>query len=180
MTQSPSSSREFRSTAIVVAIILVISLLVAAGLTGTLGDWPGSALSSSQIAKALSRRSDTPSTSLPAAQAEHGSEASLAKSLRGASSNVAPTEFLFRQISASNGTALIRFDVPVFCRVRLEICNALGQSIQVPISGLKEARSYEYLYQRGNLAPGVYFCRFKALDAINDQLKYTKTERLIF
>nr|CAI78694.1 hypothetical protein [uncultured Gammaproteobacteria bacterium] len=91
-----------------------------------------------------------------------------------------PSEFFFTAILLSDQTVQFRYGLPLFCRVRLEICNAIGQAIELPIFGLKDAEVHFMEWKASSLSKGVYFCRFKALDAVSGAVKFSKTTRLIF
>jgi hypothetical protein len=103
-----------------------------------------------------------------------------AERTRAVTASSAPPDFFFNATVLPDQTVQFRFGLPVFCRVRLEICNAIGQALELPVYGLKDAEIHFVEWNVSGLSRGVFFCRFKAMDAVSGSLKFSKTTRLIF
>jgi len=62
-----------------------------------------------------------------------------------------------------NATTTIRFDLPVACRVRLDIFDVAGRRAASPLQGgWREAGSHEVTFAASNWASGIYLYRLKA------------------
>lgn len=91
-----------------------------------------------------------------------------------------PTEYSFSGSLQGNRSALFTYSTPVFSSVRIEICNAIGQTIELIMSGLRDTGVHEFAWEAPSASKCVYFCRFKAIDAVKGDVKFTKTVRMIF
>jgi hypothetical protein len=72
----------------------------------------------------------------------------------------------------------LRYDLPQTAQVVLDIYNLKGERVSQLFSGLQEAGSHNFLWDAGNLASGLYLCRFAATDMQTSE-RYTTVQRLL-
>jgi len=77
-----------------------------------------------------------------------------------------PEEFALRQNYPNpfNPTTLIRYDLPMDCQVRLEVCNILGQKVASLVDGKQKAGYKAATWDASSLSSGIYFYRLQAGD----------------
>jgi hypothetical protein len=60
------------------------------------------------------------------------------------------------------GSTLIRYRLPVYCRVTLKVYNALGREVRTLVDEQQHAGTYSVVFNAGNLPEGVYYCRLQS------------------
>lgn len=85
--------------------------------------------------------------------------------------NPVPGYFLFANApNPCDGWTTFSFKIPDACKVRLEIFDALGNEIDVPVSKVYSAGAYEYNWNAGGLPSGIYFYRMTAAKFVSTKV----------
>ena len=73
-----------------------------------------------------------------------------------------------------NPSTMIKYDISKPARVRLDIYNALGQSVKSVDEGMQAPGEYNNFFNGSNLPSGVYFYRLTAVGTDGKSLTDTK------
>jgi uncharacterized protein (DUF362 family) len=78
--------------------------------------------------------------------------------------HASPAAFAVRQISPNpaRGLASIEFTLPRAGGVRLEVCNVVGEVVEVLVDGYRLPGAHLVVWNATRRTPGVYFCRLRS------------------
>ena len=71
-----------------------------------------------------------------------------------------------------NPSTVIQFAIPKKQSVKISVFNSLGQEINVLVNEIKDAGTYQYIFNGKNLTSGIYFYRIETKD-------FTETKRMV-
>ena len=94
--------------------------------------------------------------------------------------NSVPKEYSLNQNYPNpfNPSTTISYALPYDSKVRVEIFNVLGQSVDGIANGVESAGLYSTLWDAGQLASGIYIIRINAT-SISTNTNYTKSIKMI-
>lgn len=89
-------------------------------------------------------------------------------------SNEVPSGFMLKQNFPNpfNPSTVIQFAIPKKQSVKISVFNSLGQQINVLVNEIKDAGTYQYIFNGKNLTSGIYFYRIETKD-------FTETKRMV-
>jgi len=77
-----------------------------------------------------------------------------------------------------NPNTVVSFSVPTDSKVKLEVFNILGQSVNVLLNEEKSAGTYEIAWNADNLPSGIYFVSIKAIGLFS-KVNFTDVKKAV-
>ena len=78
-----------------------------------------------------------------------------------------------------NPTTTIRYELPAHSHVSLKVYNLLGQVVEILVDALQDAGYKQVVWNAGNSASGVYFCRLEAVSVVDPDKNFTGVKKLL-
>jgi len=94
--------------------------------------------------------------------------------------NTVPQEFALYQNYPNpfNPSTVISYSVPEQCKVRLIIYNTLGQQVAELVNEIKDAGSYNVVFNAGILSSGIYLYQLKA-EGADGRMKFISVKKFV-
>ncbi len=93
-----------------------------------------------------------------------------------------PKEFALYQNFPNpfNPSTTVRFALPVESKVKIEIFNLIGETINVPVKEVLAAGYHQYRWTPANLPSGVYLIRLSAVPVSGEKSSFSEVKKILF